>query len=260
MGTVCTMMPLWVVDRGGAKYNFSGTVTYPGDGSGVTNVTITLSGDDADSTTTAADGTWTLDAADDKGFAPGDYVITPTRGGHTFNPTSSAETVAGSDVVSDSTGLGWLLLDYFTTADAAPIASPRTPEPIGAGTTFVQTDGTQAIAGEELVFTAQATPVWGDQGFVGSGIATDAGIALSTKLNASTWEEFGIGWWTIATVTDPGNLMHAFQLNTTDGRLDNVNDTPVMTGLSTGTEYALSLIWRGKGCHHIVDGKLVWVS
>jgi len=165
-----------------------------------------------------------------------------------------------SKAASSVVPLTWLLYDEFTTADAAPITSPRTCEP-GPGTlTLVQTDGSQALSGGKYVFTAQTTPDWGDQGFYGSVQTWDFGLALSVKLNVSTWEECGVGWWAVESVTDPDNLYAAFQLNTTDGRLDNKNATPIMTGLSTGTDYALLLIARGVGYHHVVDGKLVWVS
>jgi len=259
MGTVTTLMPIWHVLRGG-DYDLSGTVSFGGDSSGIANVTITITGDASTSTTTAADGTWSFDASAGTGLPNGSYTVTPTKTGHTFSPTSTAVTIATGAEVANFTGVAWLILDYFTVEDAAPIASPRTPDQTGGVTTYVQTDGAQATAGGVMTFTAQTTPVWGDQGFNGAGQTSDSGVALSVKLNVSTWEECGIGWWTTTTVTDPDNLVHAFQLNTTDGRIDNVNATPVITGLSTGTEYALSIIYRGVGGHHVVDGKLVWVS
>lgn len=141
----------------------------------------------------------------------------------------------------------YLLRDEFTTAAAAPLASPRACEP-GPGTlTLVQTDGQFSIVGGALVFPAQATPAWGDQGFTGDAQARVAGRALLASLNLSTWEECGIGWHTAAAVVDPDAMQHALQAHTTDGRLDINGDVQIASGLSTGTAYPLAIVQFATG-------------
>jgi len=154
----------------------------------------------------------------------------------------------------------YLLQDLFTTADDDQITSPRECEPTG-DLAFVQTDGGQALAGGKHTFTAQSTPVWGDQGFYdNNGQTRDSGLALYTTLNLTTWEECGIGWHTAAAVVDPDSMEHAIQANTTDGRLDTEGGTPIATGLSTSTDYDLVQILRSAGCHYVLDGNLLWVE
>lgn len=153
-----------------------------------------------------------------------------------------------------------LLYDTFTTADAAPITSPRTCEP-GPGTlTAVQTDGELSINGGALVFSAQSTPSWGDQGAHLTAQTRAAGLALLTPITLTTWEEMGIGWHTAAAVVDPDSAEHAIQANTTDGQLDDENGNAIISGLSTTVEYKLLQVLRDAGCFYILDGKLCWVS
>lgn len=247
-------MPQWVVSRG-AKYGLSGTVA-DGGGTGIESVTITLSGDASDTTSTAADGTWSF-----IDLKKGSYTVTPTKTNYTFYPTSSAQTITNADISGiDFVSLARTLLDQFITADGAPITSPRTCEPGPGGLTSTQTDGTLAIASGVLAFTAQATPTWGDQGFYATAQTRDSGLALSAETNLTTWEEMGIGWHTATAVVDPDSAEHAIQANTTNGRYDDDNATPIITGLSASTDYNLALILRSVGCHYVLDGKLLWVD
>jgi len=156
--------------------------------------------------------------------------------------------------------LVWLLYDEFTTDESAPLASPRTCEP-GPGTlTAVETDGTLAISSGELVFTAQSTPSWGDLGFHCTAQTRDSGLGLHVKANLTTWEECGIGWHGAAAVADPDSAEHAIQANTTNGRFDDENATPIITGLSASTDYNLLQVLRSVGCHYVLDGELLWVD
>jgi hypothetical protein len=54
-------------------------------------VTITLSGDDSGTTTTAADGTWTLNTGN------GSFTVTPTIADYGFEPASRSSTVTDAD-------------------------------------------------------------------------------------------------------------------------------------------------------------------
>lgn len=73
-------------------YTISGTIT----GTVVEGVTITLSGDADDSTTTAVDGTYSF-----TGLADGSYTVTPTLTDKSFTPDHRDTSVSGDDVVVD---------------------------------------------------------------------------------------------------------------------------------------------------------------
>jgi plastocyanin len=76
---------------GVTTYRITGTVTL--NGTGLNGVTMTLGGAGSAVATTAADGTYTL-----SGLSNGSYTITPSLSGFTFSPTSSSQTVAGTNI------------------------------------------------------------------------------------------------------------------------------------------------------------------
>ena len=89
-----------------------------GDSAGIEDVTITLTGDDSDSTTTDADGYYEFT------FLPaGDYAITPTLSGYVFTADHEDVTVSGAAVVVD-TMVGeniYIALPYtYNMSDVAP--------------------------------------------------------------------------------------------------------------------------------------------
>ncbi len=71
-------------------YSISGTVTY--NSSGLSGVTMTLSGAASATTSTATDGTYTF-----SGLANGTYTVTPSKSGYTFSPTSTSVTISGAN-------------------------------------------------------------------------------------------------------------------------------------------------------------------
>ncbi len=74
-----------------ATYEISGTIS----GDVRSGVTITLSGDSSANTSTAADGTYNF-----TGLDPGNYTITPSMSGYTFNPVNESVELVYSDVTS----------------------------------------------------------------------------------------------------------------------------------------------------------------
>jgi hypothetical protein len=67
----------------------------------------------------------------------------------------------------------------FGTDQAAPLTSPYTEAGVPGSLTLVQNDGTFAISGGRLRYTAQATPAWGDQNIYDpTGIARATGRAF----------------------------------------------------------------------------------
>ena len=70
-------------------YSITGTIT--SNGSGLSGVTV---GTGSVGATTTVNGTYTL-----SGLSNGTYIITPSRSGYTFNPTSLSVTISGSNVI-----------------------------------------------------------------------------------------------------------------------------------------------------------------
>lgn len=163
----------------------------------------------------------------------------------------------GSGIVDSLT---WLVNEEFVTNNPAPISSPREAEPGPGDLYFVQTDGTQAIDGSKHTFTAQATPVWGDEGFYSTIQTRAAGLALMDIVNLSSWEECGLGWDATSGVKNPSTMDYAIKTNPPAGRLDKEDDTRLVTGLSVSTAYKMVLILRATGCFYLLDGRLLWVD
>jgi hypothetical protein len=84
-------------------YTLSGTIT----GDVVEGVTITLTGDASDSTTTAVDGTYSF-----TGLVDGDYVVTPTYTNLQMAPVSSAVEISGGDETGVDFVAQYLLLPF----------------------------------------------------------------------------------------------------------------------------------------------------
>lgn len=87
----------------GSTYSISGMVTTQGKGtigSGLTGVTVTLSGAGYGTTTTTAMGMFTF-----SNLTPGSYALTPAKSGYDFTPVSSAITISTTDIMhADFTG------------------------------------------------------------------------------------------------------------------------------------------------------------
>jgi len=85
---ICSFMFLCGVDACERGYLISGTVS----GEAQSGVTITLSGDDSDSTITNLNGDYTF-----SGLENGSYAVIPTKSGYTFSPVSENITISDSD-------------------------------------------------------------------------------------------------------------------------------------------------------------------
>ena len=73
------------------SYNISGQVT--SNGTGLSGVTITLSGDGSDTKTTDRDGNYSF-----SGLSDGLYTVTPSMTGYTCDPSSRDINISGADV------------------------------------------------------------------------------------------------------------------------------------------------------------------
>jgi plastocyanin len=74
-----------------ATHSISGQVT--SNGSGLSDVTMTLTGTSSDNVITDASGNYAFTGLDN-----GSYTITPSRTGFTFSPTDNTQTVSGGDI------------------------------------------------------------------------------------------------------------------------------------------------------------------
>ena len=156
-------------------------------------------------------------------------------------------------------GVKYLLRDDFSTADSAPLGTPRAAEPGPGSWTVVETDGNLSIASGAVTFPAQSSPAWGDQGIVSGAITRAAGVVLVVAINVTTWEEFGLGWHTAAAIVDPDSAQHALQLNAANGQIDDDSGTALHTGLSTGAGYKLAIVLRAAGAHYLVHDGTEWL-
>jgi len=102
---------------GAVVYSISGQVT--SNGSGLSGVTMTLSGASSDNVLTDASGNYTFTGLDN-----GSYTITPSRTGFTFSPTDNTQTVSGADITA---------VNFTTTAGPSALIVPCPP----SGTTNV---------------------------------------------------------------------------------------------------------------------------
>lgn len=159
-------------------------------------------------------------------------------------------------------GTGYTFLkDQFITYQDPPVTSPRTCEPGPGELTFVQTDGTQAISGGKLVFTAQTTAVWGDQGFSADVQTRAAGLALAMTLKLVSLEETGFGWHTAAAVVDPASMEHSIQSVLSDpAPIISESGVEIVPDFTWGADRRFALVLRAAGCFYLLDGRLLWVE
>jgi lysophospholipase L1-like esterase len=145
-------------------------------------------------TLTTTDGTWTGTPAPTftyqwyrngvaiVGATNNTYVLQSADLGTTITVVVTATNVAGSTpATSAGTSIpAWLLLDRFTTAQAAPLTSPRNCEPGPGVFTIIDTGNKLSIAGAKLVSLAP-TSGFADPRVSAALIARIAGRALLAK-------------------------------------------------------------------------------
>ena len=153
----------------------------------------------------------------------------------------------------------FLLRDDFTTDDSAPLTSPRTAEP-GPGTlTAVEVDGTLAISGAALDFTAQSSPTNGDLGFYGTGgFALSGGLAFIVSINFSTISHAGFGFVNSADVIYSAAGGNRWALSPGTGTLGILNEEEssltLTDTISTSTQYEFAVILRSNGVFYLIKG------
>ena len=95
-----TLLLNQTVTAGGVKtWTISGTAK-DGEGTGITSVTLTLSGDSEGTEVTSPGGTWSF-----SGLVDGTYTVTPSKSGYTFSPEDAEVVISGADdATSDFVG------------------------------------------------------------------------------------------------------------------------------------------------------------
>ena len=174
--------------------NISGQVVSVATSSGLSNVTMTVSGPISGNSTTDASGNYTFPPIG--GLTNGSYTITPSRTGFTFSPTSSTQNVSGANitgvnftatpvqggtpyaifgnVVAGDNGLVGITMtlsgassattttDIFGTYKFTGLDNGSyTITPSKTGFTFSPADNTQTLTGQDITgvnFAATATP------------------------------------------------------------------------------------------------------
>lgn len=153
----------------------------------------------------------------------------------------------------------YLLLDQFTTAASAPLASPRECEPGPGQLTIVDVEAnTLSIAGGKLAYVAQASAIWGKQTARGAGVTRTAGRTLIgdvTPANTNMITEFG--WFQSAT---PPVTSFAFESGgyyvTVNGEISSIPTTAnfPLIGNYTSAEYQLAHVLRATGAFLLIKG------
>lgn len=157
----------------------------------------------------------------------------------------------------------YLFRDEFTTNQAAPLPITRDAEPGPGSWTFVQTDGSLSIVGQQLIFPTQATPVWGDQG----GYTNDlfprltgrAIMATYTRNSAAAGTSF-VGWLASAAVAIANIEGRAMLFVGSGGPnisgLNAASNGPGLTQnpFSAGVAYQIALVLRSTGMWLLAKG------
>jgi hypothetical protein len=170
-------------------------------------------------------------------------------------------------------GITYLLRDEFTTAEASPIASPRTCEP-GPGTlTIVENDGALNISAGSMVFTAQTTPAWGDLGVIGTALTRAEGLVLSViRTQASNKYSHPISFQNLNALPNadtPANSDASFYIPATANVLASYNGNNgavYVATLTTDVPHQYAIVLRSAGAYYLIKGgiytewTLVWVT
>jgi plastocyanin len=167
-------------------FSISGTVT--SGGSGLSDVTMMLNGADSDTVTTDASGNYTF-----SGLGNGNYAITPSKTGFAFSPTSSSQTLSGTNITAvnfTATPVSTFSI-YGTVTSGGSELSGATMTLSGAGSAATTTDANgnytfSALANLSYSITPSKTgftfsPTSSSQTLSGANITFFNFIATSTQ-------------------------------------------------------------------------------
>ena len=128
----------------GTTYSISGKVTLSG--SGLSGVTMTLSGSGSETTETDSSGDYTF-----SGLSNGTYTITPSKSGYTFTPVSKSVTISGSNKTGQNftaTAIATYSISGTVTLSGSGLSDvTMTLTGSGSGTTTTDTSGNYTFSG-----------------------------------------------------------------------------------------------------------------
>ncbi len=140
--------------------------------------------------------------------------------------------------------------DLFTTADPAPVASPRTCEPTGT-LTLVQSDGSFAISGGTLRPSGASGAAFGNLGVYGAAVTRALGKAwLFTWIPGSTASNRLFGFNSaqdVATTADDVSGLQAYL----DGRLYSRNGGTDVGAYVAGVTYEIAIVLGGYDSNNV---------
>jgi hypothetical protein len=158
----------------------------------------------------------------------------------------------------------------FATDQGSPLTTPYTEAGAVGSLTLVQVDGTMAASGGQLAWTAQTTPLDGDQGFdYATGLARATGRALlvdATLTGITNSAAYPLAWSRSATVNfgsrnNQAHMLDSFfngQASTADLTVSanggNSNTVNAANALAAGTTYQLAIVLRPTGAHYLIKG------
>ncbi len=149
-------------------------------------------------------------------------------------------------------GIEWLLRDDFVTAEAAPLASPRTAEP-GPGTlTITDTNEVLTIADGKLKF-ATGGASFGDPGIWSEAMARAIGRAvIAGSLQSSAGHDYLVGWDSNQLTTP---TLYAIYAHPTSGLIAFISSgSLVVGGITNGAAYKAAVVLRSTGAFLLVKG------
>lgn len=148
-------------------------------------------------------------------------------------------------------GVTWLLLDEFTTDDAAPITSPRTCEP-GPGTlTLTDPANKFSITGGKLAIAAGASAE-PNPSFVADTFARAVGLAMLVTIDRTGGSGVMQTGWTTTSVSDRVLLF-------SDGSAVVWGSSAVAIASALTNVYKLAVVLDTVGGKLFVNNKLIWV-
>jgi len=156
----------------------------------------------------------------------------------------------------------YILYDQFTTADDAPITTPRSCEP-GPGTlTVTQANNCFAISSGRLNV---ASGGGGFYGLIGAGVAREAGRMLMASLTKSSGNDlFPLAWANSNTISFPAfvNLDHGIYDGAAGLYTASSGPSYRVVGTNTVGTVGFAIILRASGCFVIdtTNQKLLWVD
>ncbi len=171
----------------------------------------------------------------------------------------TATNAAGSDTESWSVH-AYLFYDKFTTADSAPLGSPRMTEPAGGSWTVIETDGEFSISSGALNYPVQATPVLGDQSMYAGSWTRRNGLALIFDMQMSTRSTCYPLIWNSAASGAPA-LSNGMYTTSTAFRLRTGASAAGfdITALAASTTYTVAIVQRDNGCYIYIKSGSDWI-